>query len=170
MLAMTSNANFRLTDPVGRTFIFSGLITMIIYVIMGFVILNNKETLERSGLPGFMGVFYTDKLVWELNLGLTIFTIIMFSLAYLFMVLAWGSLQEMRNYLPSWGTIFGANILNFVITWFMISLTVGEAALVGSAQSSEITNYTGRMRWIILLFVVIFQALITVYLYYTEED
>ncbi len=153
-----------LSTPIGRTAALSFLLTLVFLFFAGIIPLaENTDDAFYSFLYQDLEKAEGDRFNWYL----VILESILLSLSYLFMLIFFGSMAEIRNNLPSWGEAFLSTFITLVLTFFFINLSV-EGSIAGTDASSGFNHFTESMRRATFIFTIIGIILMTLYMIKSE--
>ncbi len=163
---MSSISEQLIQNPTGRTAIFSLLIALFLFFLAWIIPLANITGGE------WYDFLYKDVELPEnerFNWALMIIETLLFTIFYLFLVIFFGSLAELRNNLPSWGEVFISAVITLGLAYFLPRFST-SGTIEGTESESGFNHFTGDMQiavfWLTLLGII----LMTLYIIYSDDE
>ncbi|MHA2090590.1 MAG: hypothetical protein ACW98K_07000 [Candidatus Kariarchaeaceae archaeon] len=144
-------------NPTGRTAMLSLLIALFLSL---FAWVIPIATLEGDPWYSFL---------YEQSWLLVFVESLLFTLFYFFALIFFGSLQELRNNLPSWGEVFISAIITLGLAYFLPRFTTG-GTVQGTTQESGVSHFSSSMQTAVFWFTAIGIILMTLYVIYSGEN
>ncbi|MHA2250791.1 MAG: hypothetical protein ACXAD7_10525 [Candidatus Kariarchaeaceae archaeon] len=163
---MSSVSEQLFQSPTGRTAIFSFLIAAALFLFAWVIPLASLD-----GDPWY-DFLYKDVTLPEedrFNWGLVLVESLLFTLFYLFILIFFGSLAELRNNLPSWGEVVISAIITVGFAFFLPKFTT-SGSVEGTENETGANHFTGPMQTAVFWLSVLGIILMTLYVIYSGKD
>ncbi len=158
-MSTTSSSSSLFDNPLKRTLLFSTLIALILVWIAGILpLLEDTENAWYSFLYKDLEIPEEDRY----NFVLVMVETLALSFFYLFMLIAVGSLAELRNNLPSWNEVFVSGSVTLILAFFFPRFSVRQG-IAGTESSSGFNHFTSSMQTSVFFFTLLGIILLTWY-------
>ncbi|MHA2250838.1 MAG: hypothetical protein ACXAD7_10760 [Candidatus Kariarchaeaceae archaeon] len=163
---MSSLSEQLFQSPTGRTVIFSFIVAAFLFLLAWVIPLASLD-----GDPWY-GFLYKDTTLPEtdrFNWSLVLIESFLFTLFYLFILIFFGSLAELRNNLPSWGEVIISAIITIGFSYFLPKFTT-SGTVEGTERSTGANHFTGEMQTVVFWFTILGIILMTLYVIYSGSE
>lgn len=153
-------------SPLKKTLLFSAVISLIFFWLAFILpILENTE-------DGWYNFLYSDLETPEAdryNITLVLLETLALTMFYLFSLIFFGSLAELRNNLPSWNEVFVSGSLTLIMAFFFPRFSVG-GGIGGTEASTGFNHFTSDMQLHVFLLSIVGIILMTLYVMKSTQD